>query len=71
MTVSVHALTHKDLHLHPVRVTVPSNQLAGGDGGAWFGPAEWPALGLPAPIRKLLTSSEAQCLTTLPDAAPS
>jgi A/G-specific adenine glycosylase len=23
-------------------------------GGAWFGADQWPALGLPAPVRKLL-----------------
>jgi hypothetical protein len=23
-------------------------------GGAWFDPASWPALGLPAPVRRLL-----------------
>jgi A/G-specific adenine glycosylase len=57
MPATVHALTHKDLHLHPVRVSVASDLLAGGDGGAWFSPSEWPALGMPAPVRKLLTLS--------------
>ncbi len=54
LPVSVHALTHKDLHLHPVRLTLPVKTLTQGDGGAWFGPAQWPKLGLPAPVRTLL-----------------
>ena len=48
----VHVLTHKDLHLHPVQALVPAGWAAGE--GQWFGPREWPALGLPAPVRKLL-----------------
>ncbi len=48
----VHVLTHKDLHLHPVEAVLPP-AWAGMD-GAWFGPAQWPQLGLPAPVRRLL-----------------
>ena len=48
-----HVLTHKDLHLHPVRVQLPSRALAGQAGG-WFAPGQWAELGLPAPVRKLL-----------------
>ena len=58
MPVVVHALTHKDLHLHPVKATVTSRILTDGDGGAWFGPDQWPKLGLPAPVRKLLALSQ-------------
>jgi A/G-specific adenine glycosylase len=47
-----HVLTHKDLHLHPVRAEAADWQPAGE--GAWFAPAQWPQLGLPAPIRRLL-----------------
>ena len=48
-----HVLTHKDLHLHPVRVQLPARtRLA--PGGAWHPAAQWPGLGLPAPVRKLL-----------------
>ncbi len=48
----VHVLTHKDLHLHPVRSAhAPRVE------GAWVDAQSWPRLGLPAPIRKLLTSS--------------
>ena len=49
-----HVLTHKDLHLHPVRLQVPRGGL-GAEGGGWFSPQQWPQLGLPAPVRKLLT----------------
>jgi A/G-specific adenine glycosylase len=45
-------LTHKDLHLHPVQAVVPAEWQA--VDGAWFGAREWPDLGLPAPVRKLL-----------------
>jgi A/G-specific adenine glycosylase len=46
-------LTHKDLHLHPVVAAVRRTALASAD-GSWFSPAQWPQLGLPAPIRGLL-----------------
>ena len=49
-----HVLTHKDLHLHPVRVPLPAAALATLD-GAWFTIDQWQQLGLPAPVRKLLT----------------
>ncbi|MCG2591785.1 A/G-specific adenine glycosylase [Ramlibacter sp. XY19] len=48
----VHVLTHKDLHLHPVEAVLPAGW--GGIEGAWFGAKEWPALGLPAPVRRIL-----------------
>ena len=48
-----HVLTHKDLHLHPVRLTAPVKALNGVD-GRWFSLSETSQLGLPAPIRKLL-----------------
>lgn len=48
----LHVLTHKDLHLHPVQVRANARPL--GDAGGWFGPDDWAALGLPAPVRKLL-----------------
>jgi A/G-specific adenine glycosylase len=51
----VHVLTHKDLHLHPVGLRVASKVKLGE--GAWFGPDEWPLLGLPAPVRKLLEAA--------------
>jgi A/G-specific adenine glycosylase len=48
-----HVLTHKDLHLHPVDVRVDRKRQWEGEGD-WFGAQQWPGLGLPAPIRKLL-----------------
>ena len=51
----VHVLTHKDLHLHPVQVQLPlSVRLS--EPGEWHAAEAWPALGLPAPVRKLLKS---------------
>ena len=50
----VHVLTHKDLHLHPVGVQLASSVLQN-DRAAWYHSGKWPALGLPAPIRKLLS----------------
>jgi A/G-specific adenine glycosylase len=52
--VFTHALTHKDLFLHPVRLLLPTTVKLAAD-GAWFVAEEWPNLGLPAPVRKLLT----------------
>lgn len=48
-----HVLTHKDLHLHPVRLTAPVKALNGVE-GRWFSLSEASQLGLPAPIKKLL-----------------
>jgi A/G-specific adenine glycosylase len=57
----VHTLTHKDLRLEPVivrfgqtdEISPPSNAMISHSGG-WFALDAWSALGLPAPIRKLL-----------------
>lgn len=54
----LHVLTHRDLYLHPVLIndlTVP-RLCSEGD---WFGPEQWHAVGLPAPIRRLLDASQA------------
>ena len=51
----IHVLTHKDLHLHPIEAVLPAGWRAGE--GDWFGAREWPALGLPAPVRKLLENA--------------
>ena len=50
-----HVLTHKDLHLHPVRLELPP-EVELTPQGQWHAAAAWPLLGLPAPVRKLLTS---------------
>lgn len=49
-----HVLTHKDLYLHPVRVTLPE-QCVPDAAGNWVQASRWPELGLPAPVRKLLS----------------
>jgi A/G-specific adenine glycosylase len=54
----MHVLTHKDLHLHPVAARIKTRALPGRE-GAWFTDEEWPGLGLPAPIRKLLDAQTA------------
>lgn len=51
-----HVLTHKDLYLHPVKVCLPRSAMAGKD-GAWANDDQWPGLGLPAPVRKLLSQA--------------
>jgi A/G-specific adenine glycosylase len=53
LPVFKHVLTHKDLYLHPVQVTVSGSVQLRGEGG-WFDPDQWQRLGLPAPIKKLL-----------------
>ena len=50
-----HVLTHKDLFLHACRVTLAQDTSLGD--GRWVSAAQWPGLGLPAPIRKLLASA--------------
>ena len=48
-----HTLTHRDMTLHVAQVDAAAD-FARADGGRWFAPREWPALGLPAPIAQLL-----------------
>jgi A/G-specific adenine glycosylase len=52
--VFTHVLTHKDLHLHPWRLQLPDASLQWAD-GRWVSAQDWPGLGLPAPVRKLLS----------------
>lgn len=51
-----HVLTHKDLHLHPVQLSLPRAEKLGSavGEGQWVAASNWSALGLPAPIRQLL-----------------
>ncbi len=49
----LHVLTHRDLHLHPIMLDVSAAEAANFDAG-WFTRNQWQALGLPAPIRKLI-----------------
>jgi adenine-specific DNA glycosylase len=57
-SVFKHVLTHKDLHLHPVYLNLPGAVKLGAamGEGRWVAESDWPALGLPAPIRKLLAN---------------
>jgi A/G-specific adenine glycosylase len=50
-----HALTHRDLDLRVVSVRLPAAALGdAGGAGRWHAPEAWPALGLPAPVRRFL-----------------
>ncbi len=59
-----HVLTHLDLYLKPVRHELPANARRDGElsalwpQGRWVGRAELAAFGLPAPISRLLGSSD-------------
>ena len=57
LPVFTHVLTHKDLHLHPVLLAAPDGLAALTGGGEWVSASQWPLLGLPAPIRKLLMTT--------------
>ena len=48
-----HVLTHKDLYLQAWQLTLPDETLVWPQ-GRWVGASDWPELGLPAPVRKLL-----------------
>ena len=50
-----HVLTHRDLHIHPVRLQLRS-AAPGALPGAWHRPDALRAIGLPAPVRKLILS---------------
>lgn len=52
-----HVLTHKDLYLHPVGLKASASVFKEVP-GQWFSPEQWPVLGLPAPVRKLLAAAE-------------
>jgi A/G-specific adenine glycosylase len=54
--VFTHVLTHKDLHLHVYKLSLPDTSMAW-EAGRWVAALEWPAMGLPAPVRKLLQES--------------
>ena len=55
----VHVLTHKDLYLHPFHVRLTAGRRLSGLEGRWIAKQDWPALGLPAPVRKLLDTARA------------
>jgi len=53
LPVVEHALTHKDLFLHPLLLDRSDASAVLAD-GQWFDQDAWPRLGLPAPVRRLL-----------------
>ncbi len=54
----LHVLTHRDLYLHPVVIKdVVADRPT--EHGAWMGSEQWDSIGLPAPIRKLLDTTQA------------
>ena len=53
LTARKHVLTHRDLYLHPVRITGLTSKSPACE-GQWVDAALWPQMGLPAPIRTLL-----------------
>lgn len=56
LPVIKHVLTHKDLYLHPVQLVLPAAALTQ-VAGAWVTSDQWHKLGLPAPIRKMLSAA--------------
>ncbi len=50
-----HVLTHRDLHIHPVNLLTRA-ALRFGPAGSWHRRSELGGIGLPAPVRKLLTA---------------
>ncbi|MEN9887538.1 MAG: hypothetical protein RL758_2116 [Pseudomonadota bacterium] len=52
-----HVLTHRDMHLHPVWQRVAKARRIGME-GAWYKPEEWDAVGLAAPLKRLLLSRD-------------
>lgn len=55
LPVIKHALTHKDLYLHPVFVLLPDRYLEQ-LGAGWYSLAQRQKMGLPAPVKKLLSA---------------
>ncbi|KRB35511.1 MULTISPECIES: A/G-specific adenine glycosylase [unclassified Acidovorax] len=53
----VHVLTHRDLHLHPLLIQTDEGGSPAQD-GEWLSPDQWSSVGLPAPIRKLLDTTQ-------------
>lgn len=51
-----HVLTHKDLHCHVVKMKLKKAPHTP-NAGAWFSEKDWAVLGLPTPVRHLLSNS--------------
>ena len=56
LPVFKHVLTHKDLHCHVVKLKAVKGAPVLSE-GAWWSEKEWTSLGLPQPVRHLLSSS--------------
>jgi A/G-specific adenine glycosylase len=54
--VFMHVLTHKDLYLHVAQLELATASMEVST-ARWMLATEWPSMGLPAPIRRLLTRS--------------
>ncbi len=54
-----HSLTHRELRLHPLLLDGQPDLLAAGREGQWVALAELESVGLPAPLRQLLTQLSA------------
>lgn len=59
-----HVLTHKDLHCHVIKVMLRKSPIASASSsasetasGAWWSKEDWQVLGLPTPVRHLLSNS--------------
>ncbi len=52
----VHVLTHRELEIHVVSVATAAARPGPADGD-WYTPSAWPALGLPAPVRRFLAAA--------------
>ena len=51
----IHVLTHRDLHIHVLTAQLDSGRVPDQE-GAWLADQAWPALGLPAPVRRFLAA---------------
>jgi A/G-specific adenine glycosylase len=51
----VHVLTHKDLHLHTCYLDIKAPLKLGE--GSWYKAGQWQVMGLPAPVRQLLSQT--------------
>ncbi len=54
--VFTHVLTHRDLHIHPVRLSTRA-AVGAAVAGSWHKPSQFAGIGLPAPVRKLLDAA--------------
>lgn len=58
-----HALTHKQLMMHPVRVAAPLSGMKTAGPGLWVEQEKLATLGMPAPIRRILSSAHGSLIS--------